>query len=221
VPALYKFLATLAYNLRFPGQYYQAETGLNQNYFRDYDSAVGRYVESDPIGLKGGINTYGYVGGNPIGSVDSMGLVLWRGLYNYTAGGVSKFGGGVSAVGYTFVLKSDCVGGKRATVVVNALADSVGFGGSIFGPIALGASGVTFDDHLTTLNPDVFNGSFTTTNFGTFFASFTVFSMGNTVGNGSGFNVSTSGLDVSGARGTSHLTKPPRIESCDCAHSQP
>src|SRR6266853_1484706 len=64
----------VSYNLRFPGQYYQAETGLNQNYFRDYDPTVGRYVESDPIGLKGGINTYGYVGQKPLTRVDRRGL---------------------------------------------------------------------------------------------------------------------------------------------------
>jgi RHS repeat-associated protein len=66
-------LGTFAYNLRFPGQYYQAETGLNQNYFRDFDPLVGRYVESDPIGLHGGINTYGYAGQNPLWSVDLTG----------------------------------------------------------------------------------------------------------------------------------------------------
>ncbi|MEB0259885.1 RHS repeat-associated core domain-containing protein, partial [Undibacterium sp. 5I1] len=46
------------------------------NYFRDYDPATGRYVESDPIGLRGGINTYTYVGGNPLQSSDSFGLIL-------------------------------------------------------------------------------------------------------------------------------------------------
>jgi hypothetical protein len=47
---------------------------MHYNYFRDYDPATGRYVESDPIGLKGGINTYGYSNGAPVGSVDVFGL---------------------------------------------------------------------------------------------------------------------------------------------------
>ena len=65
----------MAYNLRFPGQYYDAETGLNQNYFRDYDPIVGRYVESDPIGLRGGVNTYAYVRNNRLSLSDRYGLL--------------------------------------------------------------------------------------------------------------------------------------------------
>ncbi|WP_328286747.1 RHS repeat domain-containing protein, partial [Pseudomonas sp. PI1] len=61
-------------NLRFPGQYYDAESGLHYNYFRDYDPQTGRYVESDPIGLNGGLNTYAYAGSNPVGLVDPNGL---------------------------------------------------------------------------------------------------------------------------------------------------
>ncbi|HFX2217928.1 TPA: RHS repeat-associated core domain-containing protein, partial [Pseudomonas aeruginosa] len=61
-------------NLRFPGQYYDAESGLHYNYFRDYDPETGRYVESDPIGLSGGVNTYGYVQGAPLNRIDPLGL---------------------------------------------------------------------------------------------------------------------------------------------------
>lgn len=60
--------------LRFPGQQYDEHSRLNYNYFRDYDPNTGRYVVSDPIGLDGGLNTYGYVMGNPIVFFDPDGL---------------------------------------------------------------------------------------------------------------------------------------------------
>ncbi|HEY9268380.1 MAG TPA: RHS repeat-associated core domain-containing protein [Methylotenera sp.] len=60
--------------LRFPGQIFEAYSNLNYNYFRDYDPNTGRYVQSDPIGLEGGLNTYGYVGGNPLIASDPLGL---------------------------------------------------------------------------------------------------------------------------------------------------
>jgi RHS repeat-associated protein len=70
-----------AFNLdmRFPGQRYDATTGINQNYFRDYDASIGRYVESDPVGLVGGINSYAYVGGNPARFTDAFGLARFGG----------------------------------------------------------------------------------------------------------------------------------------------
>jgi RHS repeat-associated protein len=63
-----------SYHLRFPGQYFDTETALNYNYFRDYDPSVGRYVESDPVGLEGGLNTYSYAVSNSIAIVDPTGL---------------------------------------------------------------------------------------------------------------------------------------------------
>jgi RHS repeat-associated protein len=61
-------------NLRFPGQYFDAETGLHQNWFRDYAPKTGRYAEADPIGLDGGVNPYVYGSADPINSIDPMGL---------------------------------------------------------------------------------------------------------------------------------------------------
>jgi RHS repeat-associated protein len=103
-------LGTFSYKLRFPGQYALSESGLNYNYFRDYDPQMGRYIESDPIGLAGGsYSTYAYAGGNPLSKFDPMGLCpsaqgnhQKRPCKNYVQIGVGAGGvalGGLAAIG--------------------------------------------------------------------------------------------------------------------------
>ena len=70
-------LGGFRYDLRFPGQQYDAETGLAYNLARDYDASSGRYVESDPIGLEGGLNTYSYAMSRPTTDSDPTGLAVW------------------------------------------------------------------------------------------------------------------------------------------------
>ncbi len=85
-------VAEVTFNLRYPEQYFDKESNLNYNYFRSYDSRTGRYTQADPIGLDGGWNRFGYVGGNPLMYSDPMGL---RGLLGPGAG----IGIGVGGIG--------------------------------------------------------------------------------------------------------------------------
>jgi RHS repeat-associated protein len=82
-------LGTFSFDLRFPGQVYASETALHYNYHRDYDPATGRYIESDPVGLRGGINTYAYVENDPLNGIDPFGRMKIYGNWcgpNWTGG---------------------------------------------------------------------------------------------------------------------------------------
>ncbi len=67
---------TLDLPYRFPGQYFDAETGTHYNYYRDYDPATGRYLTPDPVGLQGGLNLQGYALNDPLRHTDVLGLAM-------------------------------------------------------------------------------------------------------------------------------------------------
>ena len=75
-------------NLRFPGQYYDIETGLSHNVNRDYEAASGRYVQSDPAGLYGGHATFSYVNSAPLSGIDPLGLYELSRVWGGGDGGV-------------------------------------------------------------------------------------------------------------------------------------
>jgi RHS repeat-associated protein len=83
--------------LRFAGQYYDEESGNYYNYFRDYDPSTGRYLQSDPIELLGGLNTFTFVRDNPVSKIDPKGLFDLPPIF----GGVE--GNALGGFGYTIV----------------------------------------------------------------------------------------------------------------------
>jgi RHS repeat-associated protein len=133
-------LGTLVYILRFPVQYYDQETGLNYNYYRDLDTSTGRYVESDPSGLKGGLNTYDYARASPVMWIDPSRLVAcpggeWSQDFAGPAGINLSFGGYFSKGRFNFTCRSNpsvkcsasvlCIGGGAIL--------GAGMGWSIYG----------------------------------------------------------------------------------------
>jgi RHS repeat-associated protein len=106
-PLTYGESVSATFNLRYPGQYFDKESGLSYNYFRSYDSRTGRYTQSDPIDLAGGWNKFSYAEGDPLGYTDPDGLAK---LYRNPAdlmpldgggGGGGGLGGGSRPPSYT------------------------------------------------------------------------------------------------------------------------
>ncbi len=150
-------IETIKMPLRMAGQYADDEVGLFYNYYRFYDPNMGRYVENDPIGLEGGLNVYGYVGGSPLHKIDPRGLVEWTGTYKEVGNDIAFIGG----KSIYFNLKSKCVNGKQGTVKV--ITGGIGASGGLTVMktwASFGGGKVTLNDNLTEVNPDVFNGVF-------------------------------------------------------------
>jgi len=138
-------------NFRFPGQYFDAESGLHYNYHRYYDPGTGRYLRADPIGLRAGLNLYAYVDGNPVNSVDPNGLTRWTGT-SYQISAIALVG----ATFNRFTLESECVGGKKAIITVWAVGPSIGIGSR--GTLTI--SKVSFEDFSAKIDPSQFEGIF-------------------------------------------------------------
>ncbi|MBB4721720.1 RHS repeat-associated core domain-containing protein [Xanthomonas euvesicatoria] len=144
--------AALVLDMRFPGQRFDAASGLNQNYFRDYDPATGRYGQSDPFGLRGGISTFGYALQGPFVHMDFYGLATWKGSTFGIGVGAGKFGLNIDF----YQVTSPCPGGGLASAYVMAVGGAAGLGT----PISMAGSQVELTDSNDVPDPDVFNGPY-------------------------------------------------------------
>jgi len=140
-------------NLRFPGQYFDKETGLHYNYYRYYDPSTGRYLQSDPIGLSGGTSTYGYALQNPLRYTDPFGLVSWNCRSLSSGGGVLVIGGGI----IRYRCESECVDGSKTIAEIQVNYGGVNLGLQ-FGMV--GSDDTVINDNNTHPNTDVFNGEY-------------------------------------------------------------
>ncbi len=148
-------LGAFEFNLRFPGQYADKETGLHYNYFRDYDSGTGRYAEADPLGTattwpfapRSGLNNvYNYVDAAPISHVDVLGLVKWTGTAFFRG-----IGPGASDV---FTLRSECKCGYQYLVRVYTVAAGITRGFTFAG------QRIEFEDFQSCPDPEQLVGDY-------------------------------------------------------------
>ena len=154
--------ASIENNLRFPGQYFDSETGLHYNYLRNYDPVVGRYTTSDPIGLLGGVNSYLYGFANPVIYVDPFGLFCLSmeniEILSAAAGGAAvgaRFGGsrgaafGAGLSVFTTIANQTSGNGAGSATAIGGIAGLVGSGNRAGGIAGAFGAGLT-----ATANPD-------------------------------------------------------------------
>jgi len=186
---------SLQVNLRFPGQYFDKETGLHYNFHRSYSPRVGRYIQSDPLGMAGGINAYSYVASKPLSAHDSLGLVEWKGAYGLTSADFLslKF---ISVNVYfgDALLQTKCIGGKKGIVSVKFTGVGFDVGYSFAGPFTLETAPLTC---YADMDPNIFNGKFSMSSLGTFFTAIGSMRIGGAVCDMKGVQISTDALNYS------------------------
>jgi len=124
---------------------------------RDYLAAIGRYVESDPIGIDAGVNTYSYVRNRPLENIDPFGLVDWKGFFG-GGGAIAGVGGAI----FGFDLTSECKCNRRVRIqgFASALAAGFGLGGRGTKNASGSGSSMEFYDYRECPDPGIANGLF-------------------------------------------------------------
>ncbi|PAT39051.1 hypothetical protein CK621_14975 [Vandammella animalimorsus] len=177
-------------------------------------------MQSDPIGLDGGVNFYFYTVGNPLSSIDPTGLVKWAGSYKLVSRDFLsfdfakilnlKFGLSVGGMAAVVNLNTDCVDGKIGYADLVVLGVDAEIGAGLLGKWTLETSSMTCD---APMDPKIFEGGFTMLSAGTVFAAQTKIGLGGASCDASGWQASSDVAVLSASIGRSFLING-RVEDC-------